>query len=515
MLGKRLRRWLWPTALTILAAIANILYSGVSFIYYPITLPDPNCYLTVGRAMAAGKVMYKDIFDQKGPWTYFLHWFTITITPNQGDYGYLIFDIFFTVLILWFAYKIMRLYLSFQWSALLTPVYLVLIMQPYFYPMGDTVEITCMPVMLAAIYLVLRQVRQPDRLVHWWESGLLGVGLSWILWTKFSLILLPGVATLVLITYVWRAQGAPEALRHIIWGVIGALLPTIPVIIYFAVNHAFSYLFHYYFVVNLTAYSPASRMILPLAILRGMTYGIFHNLTSNWGLGIAGVLFFLSFFVGPVAPRRWGDRLAIFLPFFAGLFAVAYPQYGGYYVYPDWVIAPIAAVTGAWLLVKAFPMLKGWQLAGRHLGFAWTGVAFTLLLVLASLNTTPRQSWLYNKDKPVFDQFVAPIRKDPNQDASLMLYNVMDQGFYYFAGNKIPPTRYFTHYNIKDKQFPELKQNLNKRLRARSVDYVITRHGTARKYRKFKVAKVIKQNYRLIKTLPYWGMTYDLYQAKK
>ena len=39
MLGKRLRRWLWPTALTILAAIANILYSGVSFIYYPITLP--------------------------------------------------------------------------------------------------------------------------------------------------------------------------------------------------------------------------------------------------------------------------------------------------------------------------------------------------------------------------------------------------------------------------------------------------------------------------------------------
>lgn len=60
-----------------------------------------------------------------------------------------------------------------------------------------------------------------------------------------------------------------------------------------------------------------------------------------------------------------------------------------------------------------------------------------------------------------------------------------------------------------------MKQDLNKRLRARSVDYVITRHGTAKKYRKFKVAKVIKQNYRLIKTLPYWGMTYDLYQAKK
>lgn len=62
----RFRRVLWPAGLTLLAAIANILYSGSSFIYYPITLPDPNCYLTVGRAMAAGKVMYRDVFDQKG-----------------------------------------------------------------------------------------------------------------------------------------------------------------------------------------------------------------------------------------------------------------------------------------------------------------------------------------------------------------------------------------------------------------------------------------------------------------
>ena len=57
----------------VLAALILLLTSQSSPLY-PINLwGDANCLFTVGRVMKDGGVLYRDIYEQKGPLLYLIH----------------------------------------------------------------------------------------------------------------------------------------------------------------------------------------------------------------------------------------------------------------------------------------------------------------------------------------------------------------------------------------------------------------------------------------------------------
>ena len=63
-------------ALAACAALAALMLLFVSQCspLYPINLwDDANCLLTVGRVMRRGGVLYRDIYEQKGPLLYLIH----------------------------------------------------------------------------------------------------------------------------------------------------------------------------------------------------------------------------------------------------------------------------------------------------------------------------------------------------------------------------------------------------------------------------------------------------------
>ena len=59
-----------------LAFICSLLFiticSKSSFLYPMNDWVDTQCFFTVGKAMVNGKVLYADIYEQKGPLLYFL-----------------------------------------------------------------------------------------------------------------------------------------------------------------------------------------------------------------------------------------------------------------------------------------------------------------------------------------------------------------------------------------------------------------------------------------------------------
>ena len=59
--------------LFILALISITICSKSSPLYPLNNWDDANCFYTVGRATLNGQVMYRDIFEQKGPWLYFIY----------------------------------------------------------------------------------------------------------------------------------------------------------------------------------------------------------------------------------------------------------------------------------------------------------------------------------------------------------------------------------------------------------------------------------------------------------
>ena len=63
-------------ALTCCAAMAALmlLFTSQCSPLYPINVwGDANCLLTVGRVMKRGGVLYRDIYEQKGPLLYLIH----------------------------------------------------------------------------------------------------------------------------------------------------------------------------------------------------------------------------------------------------------------------------------------------------------------------------------------------------------------------------------------------------------------------------------------------------------
>ena len=70
---KQKNAWLILGACFLASFLSLLFFSRSSFLYPTNTWVDSNASLTVGSALMHGKVLYADIFDQRGPFLYLLY----------------------------------------------------------------------------------------------------------------------------------------------------------------------------------------------------------------------------------------------------------------------------------------------------------------------------------------------------------------------------------------------------------------------------------------------------------
>ena len=80
-----------------------------SFLYPFNDWVDSNCFFTVGKSMLNGKVLYRDIYEQKGPWLYFLHAGAYLIS-RKTFFGVYLLELCAGTVFLYFAAKTFELY---------------------------------------------------------------------------------------------------------------------------------------------------------------------------------------------------------------------------------------------------------------------------------------------------------------------------------------------------------------------------------------------------------------------
>ena len=91
-----------------LAALILLLTSQSSPLY-PINLwGDANCLFTVGRVMKDGGVLYRDIYEQKGPLLYLIHALAACLS-DTSFWGVYIMEALAMTAALYAAYRLMRL----------------------------------------------------------------------------------------------------------------------------------------------------------------------------------------------------------------------------------------------------------------------------------------------------------------------------------------------------------------------------------------------------------------------
>ncbi|NLI20153.1 MAG: hypothetical protein GX418_01180 [Clostridiales bacterium] len=248
----------------LLTAAACLLVCSKSSPLYPINdWTDANAYFSCGKGMLAGRVMYRDLYEHKGPLLYALH-ALCCLVDSRTFWGVFLMETLAGALFLMAVYRTLALYGAGRAALIALPPVAVLVYASLSFQQGDSAEELCLPLLAWSLFFLLRWLRQayPRRM----GKGLLvlnGVLCGCVLWIKFTLLGLyvPWIAGMAL-AHALRRDGK-AALSAVGWFALGVAAATAPWLIYFGINGAIVPWLKTYLYDNLFLYQDEPALGLP------------------------------------------------------------------------------------------------------------------------------------------------------------------------------------------------------------------------------------------------------------
>ena len=448
-----------------LVASVILLICSKSSPFYPINdWTDANIYFSMGKGMAEGQVIYRDLYDHKGPLLYGLH-AICTLFFSDSFLGVWIMEALAGAFFLYFAWKTIALNGCGKVALFCLPVLAMLIFSSFSFLHGDSAEELCLPLLMSALYYWMRYEKEtcfthmPLKIVFWQ-----GFFAGCILWVKFSMLGLHGMWIFLLFVYL-AAQGKwREAWKTAFWFLLGMAVATLPWAIYFAAKGAMVPWLKTYLYDNLFLYSGSEPGLGLLGAGKMAVKTAWEWFAQNlrYTLFIAGGLFWM---LGQREKTVRGKISILLLLGFSALGAFVggkeYPYYG--------LILSVFAVFG-WIPLCSLFARWGKNLCSKGLRVALMVLVSILSLGGAySLSLNVPQSFLTPKENTMQYKLAAIMVKTPG--ATLLNYGFMDSGFY-LAARITPHLKYFHQTNVPlqemlDEQVRYVEEGL--------ADYVVTR----------------------------------------
>ena len=228
--------------------------------------------------MLHGLIPYRDLYEQKGPLLYMLHALA-AIVSERTFLGVYFLEIIAAVACLIFSFKIMKLYRQSTSILVVAPLAAVVYSAACFCH-GDSAEELCLPLFSFSIYLVLKLIRQgqcPTRL----ECMAVGATSAFVLWMKYSLLGFYFGWFFVVVWLLISRKSAYKIISVVGWIIVGIMIPTVPILAYFGVNHALWDLWTVYFYNNLFCYSSVSDHFSIFILLQYVIDGIENVMSDN------------------------------------------------------------------------------------------------------------------------------------------------------------------------------------------------------------------------------------------
>ena len=432
----------------VLAALILLLTSQSSPLY-PINLwGDANCLFTVGRVMKDGGVLYRDIYEQKGPLLYLIHALAACLS-DTSFWGVYIMEALAMTVALYAAYRLMRLRAGMGFSLGAAAFFGAAFASCTAFIRGDSAEEFCLPLLMAALAIAYAEYgrrAKPMRMKRLFVCGVLAGCIATIKYTLLGamvgLCIVEGVLAL-------REGGVRRALKSAGVFLCGMAIPILPWMVYFAVNGALSDAYTAYLYNNIFLYSgeaatwgqklydgacalrdnalwvvPAALGMAALAFDRGETRVV---RLCVWTM--AAFQFATVFLIG----RVWAYSLLALAPFF-----------------------PVGCMQLHRALKKAGSLRwrKGLTAAICAAGLAWT--------YFATPNAFLRGQKLETLAQGRLAAYV-------EEGASLLQYNHLDDGLY-LTTHTVPQEKYFVRLNV---HLDEMRSELDRAVREAVPDYVL------------------------------------------
>ena len=266
----------------LLGFIAVMISSKNSFLYSFNDSADVQTFVTTARCMLRGDVLYKDVFDVKGPYLYFLYILGLKINSESFLGIFLVESILF-VFFIWLCYAIAGLYFENRALKILVAAASAFVSTTLNdFVGGGQCEELMLPVLALAVYIVLAYFRYeyPGQIAGH-KVVLLGICTAVVFWVKYTMV---GLFAGAIIYVCYLQIKDKKAARIWIYAgefIVGFFVGSLPMILYFAYHHAFDSLWEVYFYDLLFAYkTPGDRPTHPLSNYFYLYYIAISTLTA-------------------------------------------------------------------------------------------------------------------------------------------------------------------------------------------------------------------------------------------
>lgn len=456
-----------------------LLLTRSSFLYPYNNWDDSNSYFSMGKSMFHGTLIYRDLFDQKGPYLYFLYGLC-SLVSRTTFLGVFIMEVLWGAADLFLLDRIMGLSCSRKSARFLAPILFACMCASKSFYWGGCAEELCLPFLLFPLYLLLRTLRAGRGASFLPKTVFLsGLCCGFVFCVKFTLMgFFLGFALSVILT----CKSFREFLRLSGWFLLGVLLPFVPWLIYFAVTGGLDDWYRVYIYTNVFLYSDfganshgasAAQKLYDLAKL---FYWLVRDNFQYFVFALAG-LFWMLVRRGASLAERVAPVLMFGLTFFFIYIGGAHLPY---YAFPMTSFAVLGMAGAGRLCDRLLSRIR--PLVRSHPAFRRLRILLPVLSLLSGFFVIFRFSWNMDylgtpKDQIFLTKFTEDIRADQAagitdpEDTTLLNIGCLDSGLYTTAD--IYPSCYW--FQTQTLPGGEVDREQLSYIREARTDYIVAR----------------------------------------
>lgn len=422
-----------------------------SFLYSFNDWCDLNWYITIGRGMTKGKLPYTDLFDQKGPFLFFV--FMVTAIGNNPYLIAFFIEVVSFTIFLYYSYKTARLFLSEPFSVIaIVLTSFVVLNSRYFIQGGGSIEEYSLPLLAFTFNILIKQFKcdeNPSKV----RCVVCGVLVGMVFWMKYNCIIIPVLLLLAWLICNIFNKNIKNSLILTAFMVLGFFAFSLIVILVALILGNLKDMMYCYFYLNLFKYKSYSSSILSILKINKKTIAF---------------LVLIIFNCLPFVKDKIFKPIILFVTLLIAFIFIEKTVKFSYYRLPICAFSLFLFVSPLVLFEKI------WQKINLH-------KLINLLLCVSAISVSLLLSLNYSNSicEITFGKYYYPqysvakdIKSFNTTDPTLFCYKLMDYGYYNTAG--ITPTeKYFALNQFTQEQFPEMYNSQYEALEQARNDFVV------------------------------------------
>ena len=258
--------------------------------------------------MMNGLVPYKDLLEQKGPILYLIYGIGYLIT-SKSFLGVFIIECFFQSICLFYAYKIVKLFINEKYTFIILPIMFTTVTTCNSFAHGGSAEEFCFPFFMISLYYFLNYLKNKEMnskiifingiiagIVFLIKYNLCGFWLSWMMFLFFD--------------YIFQKK-FKDSFKYCFLFLVGMSIPFILFSIYFIMGNGFREFIYTYFYLNITKYGNNNGYSIFRKMISSISIFI-NNILNGNGILICSLFLGVIIFIG-ASIKNIKNKIYLFL----------------------------------------------------------------------------------------------------------------------------------------------------------------------------------------------------------